>query len=336
MRPEPQRSPAPGSSVDPRTIRIVRASLLALVVALLLLVFAVPRKALPPPSPAQPGEAFVDRIGLVPEPFAREWAGALLNDPRAEIVIYVDARPPEGDLAAWTTQSASDWKVGSAKKDTGLVLFVFREPRIARMEVGYGLEGTFPDARVRQLLESQLAPHFARGDYQRGFDAYIKALRDELGGDAGIARALEESVTVKAPPLARQIISSYAGAPQMMASVVRRYREESYGARFVILLFTAVALGVALTGITVAAVTISAIATLPAKLRAGGDRTAGRGEAAGTPAGWLILVPIVMGFAAFALCVGLLSLVLMGAESFLTRKGNFSGAGAAIVWPAAP
>ncbi|MFO1324239.1 MAG: TPM domain-containing protein [Burkholderiales bacterium] len=334
MRPEPQRTPASGPSADPRTVRIVRLSLLGLVVAVLLLVFAVPRKPPPPPSPAQPDQAFIDRIGLVPEPYAREWAGALLNDPRAEIVIYVDARPPEGDLAAWTTQAASDWKVGSAKKDTGLVLFVFGEPRIARMEVGYGMEGTFPDARVRQLLETHLAPHFARGDYQRGFDAYIKALRDELGGDAGMARAAGEAVKAKDPPLMSQIVAAYAGAPRMASAVVRRYGEESYGARFAILVFTAVALGVALTGLAAAAVSIGAIAAIPARLRARGGRGAAGGGQAEGPAGWLMVFPIVMGFVAFALCAGLLSLVLMAAETFVTRKGNFSGAGAAIVWPA--
>jgi hypothetical protein len=32
----------------------------------------------------------------------------------------------------------------------------------------------------------------------------------------------------------------------------------------------------------------------------------------------------------------LVMLVLLASESFFTRKGSFSGAGAAIVWPPAP
>ncbi len=43
----------------------------------------------------------------------------------------MDARPPTGDVAPWTMRAASDWKVGAAKNDTGLVLFVFTEPWIA-------------------------------------------------------------------------------------------------------------------------------------------------------------------------------------------------------------
>ena len=95
----------------------------------------------------------------------------------------------------WAIQTATDWKIGTSKNDTGLVLFVFTEPRLARIDVGYGLEDRLTDARVRQLLEAHLAPAFARGQYERGFDALIIALRHELGGDDAEsihARAAEE------------------------------------------------------------------------------------------------------------------------------------------------
>jgi hypothetical protein len=42
----------------------------------------------------------------------------------------------------------------------------------------------------------------------------------------------------------------------------------------------------------------------------------------------------VIGIAMFLVCLSLLMIVLLSAESFLTRRGEFSGAGAAIVWPA--
>jgi hypothetical protein len=81
-----QRTSAPSTTVTPRQIRIARWTLLGLLAAVLLLIFAVPRTPGPPPSPAQPDQAFVDRVGLVSPRFAREWAGALLVDPRFELV----------------------------------------------------------------------------------------------------------------------------------------------------------------------------------------------------------------------------------------------------------
>jgi uncharacterized protein len=179
------RTAAPSTAVTRRQIRAARWTVLGLLAVPLLLIFAVPRTSGPPPSPAQPDQAFVDRVGLVSPRFAREWAGALLNDLRFELVVYVDARPPTGDVASWTMRAASDWKVGASKNDTGLVLFVFTEPRIARLEVGYGLEHALTDARAAQILGTHLVPAFAEGQYERGFTAVIRAIREEMGGDAG-------------------------------------------------------------------------------------------------------------------------------------------------------
>jgi uncharacterized membrane protein YgcG len=325
-------SPEPvAGTVSPRTIRIVRWSLAAIVVVVLALVFAVPRKPPPPPSPAQPEQAFVDRVGLVSPAFAREWAGALLDDPRAEIVIYVDTRPPAGDLSVWTIQSATDWKVGSAKNDTGLVLFVFKEPRLARMEVGYGLESVFTDARVRRLLEDHLAPAFGQGQYERGFDALIKALRDDLGGDAGLARAAEAAVKVPNEPWSAQVASAFERVPRMVSATVRNYLEEGPGGRVGILIFVAVGLGIVATGLALAANTVWRVATIPGKLREG----KARGDVIALAAD-LKLFEIVMGIAGFAICFAMIVVVLLFAESLATRKGTFSGAGAAIVWPAPP
>ncbi len=324
------------TAVTPRQIRIVRWSLLGIVVVVLLLIFSVPHESALPPSPAQPDQAFVDRIGLVSPKFAREWAGGLLNDPRAEIVIYVDAKPPDGDLAEWTIQSASDWRIGKAKNDTGLVLFVFKEPRLARVVVGYGLEGTFTDARVRQLLETHLAPAFGNGDYERGFDAFIKSLRDELGGDASFARALEDAVKVPDEPMSAVVASAFRRAPRMVSATIRNYREESPAPRFVTLVFVTLGLSIVALGLGLAVNTVWRLVTIPAKLRARKATGIASPEAAAKLAEELKTFEIIMGIFGFAICFAMTVFILLLAEDFLTRRGNFSGAGAAIVWPAPP
>jgi len=314
-------------SVSPGTIRIVRWSLVAFVIAIALLVVAILRKPPPPPSPAQPNEAFVDRVGIVSPKFAREWAGALLNDPRLEFVIYVDKRPPEGDLSSWAIQTASDWKIGANKKDTGLVLFVFTEPRLARMDVGYGLEATFTDAHVRRLLEDHLAPAFAKGDYERGFDAFIKAVRDDMGGDAAIARALIADVQTPNEPFVAQAASALQRTPGAISATVANYRESNVGERIIILIMASVVLGIAALGLFCVANTVWRVITFRARFR---ERKAKGGAVALA----VSVFEVVMGVAGFALCFAMIVVVLMIAESYLSRKGSFSGAGAAIVWPA--
>jgi uncharacterized membrane protein YgcG len=318
--------PKPAMASD-RTVRMVRGSLIAFAVIVLVLVFAVPREPPPPPSLAQPEQAFDDRAGIVSPAFAREWSGALLNDDRAQIAIYVDRRLPEGDLATWATQTATDWKIGTARKDTGLVIFVFTEPRLARLEVGYGLEDVLTDARSRQLLEDYLAPAFAQGQYERGFDALIFAIRKEIGGDdaESIHRRAAEARKAQAPWYT-EFGAAFARTPRLLTATIQNFREGGAGTRFAILIFVGVGLAVVLVGLTFAAITVWTVAALPAKLR----KSRAGGETVSVPAA---VFQVLMGCAGFLICLALTSLVLLAAEGMLTRKGSFSGAGAAIVWP---
>jgi uncharacterized protein len=306
----------------------VRWSLLGFVVIVLALVFAVPQVPPPPPSLAQPEQAFVDRAGIVKPAYAREWAGALLNDDRAQIVVYVDRNLPEGNFAAWATQTATDWKIGTARNDTGLVIFVFTEPRLARLEVGYGLEGVIPDARARQLLETHVVPAFARGEYERGFDALIFAIRKEIGGDdaESIHRRAAEERKAQVPWYS-QFGTAFARSPRLVSATLQNFREGGAETRIAILVFVGVGLTIVLAGLALVANTVWSVVTLPAKLR----QIKGGGEKGSVPAS---LFQIVMGCVGFFICLALTSLVLLAAEGMLTRKGSFSGAGAAVVWPA--
>lgn len=321
--------PAAKVEFTPRQVTIIRASFAALVIVILLLMFAVPRSPPPPATLANPNEAFVDRAGIVSPAFAREWAGALLNDDRAQIVVYVDRKPPEGDLAAWAIQTASDWKIGTARNDSGLVLFVFTEPRLARVDVGYGLEDRLTDARVRQLLETHLAPAFAQGEYEKGFDALIFAIRKEIGGDdaASIHARAAEARRRDDVPFYSLIVPAFARAPRVISGTYHRFLEELPVARFVILVMAGVVLAVFAFGVGMAFHTARSLVTLPASIRARRDKGTGVAIAAS-------LFELGLALFGLAIAVGLLMLVLLAAESFFTRTGSFSGAGAVIVWPA--
>ncbi len=325
----PPPSPAPPQpAVGVRTQRIVRLSLALWAVVVLLLLFAVPRSAPPPASLAHPNEAFVDRAGIVSPAFAREWAGALLNDDRAEIAIYVDRKPPEGDVGAWAIETASDWKIGASRNDTGLVLFVFTEPRIARIDVGYGLEDRLTDARVRQLLETHLAPAFAAGQYEQGFDALIFGIRKELGGDdaASIHARAAEARRRADVPWTTQVATALTRVPRVSLAVGRAFLEGHAVERLTILVAGTVVLGIAAVGLMMAVTTLWSLATFAARVRARGG--GGVAIAAGA-------FQVAMGAVVVFLCLSLVALVMLAAESYFTREGRFSGAGAMIVWPEA-
>jgi uncharacterized protein len=89
----------------------------------------------------------------------------------AQFIIYVFPSLEGDALEDFTIRCAQKWKAGQKKYDNGLILFVFVKEKKARVEVGYGLEGTITDAFSAEVLRNDLAPHFRTGDYAGGLNA---------------------------------------------------------------------------------------------------------------------------------------------------------------------
>jgi uncharacterized protein len=72
------------------------------------------------------------------------------------------------------------WKLGEKAKNNGVLLLVAPNERRARIEVGYGLEGTLTDALSKIIIANAIAPRFKEGDFgggvSRGVDDIITVL----------------------------------------------------------------------------------------------------------------------------------------------------------------
>ena len=92
-------------------------------------------------------------------------------------------------LEEYTQRVAEAWRVGRAKQDDGVVLFLFVADRALRLEVGYGLEGALTDLESKHILQNTLIPYLRNGDYDGGFsaaaDAILVAIQGEYTADAG-------------------------------------------------------------------------------------------------------------------------------------------------------
>ncbi len=58
--------------------------------------------------------------------------------------------------------------VGKKDKNNGLLILVSKNDRKYRFEVGYGLEGTIPDAMKVPIGDKIITPNFKNGDYGKG------------------------------------------------------------------------------------------------------------------------------------------------------------------------
>ena len=159
--------------------RSAPAGLAAALAAVALLAAASARAAKEDTLPPKPARYVTDKAGVLGgraesinsqlEEFEKETSN--------QIVVWVDRRIPENfTLEEFTVAAARKWQVGQAGRNNGAVLFVFTEDRKMRIEVGYGLEGSLPDALAHRIQEEEILPRFRAGDYGGGIAAGVAAM----------------------------------------------------------------------------------------------------------------------------------------------------------------
>lgn len=85
-------------------------------------------------------------------------------------------------LEDFSLAEATRLAIGQSDKDNGILFLVAVEDRAARIEVGYGLEATLPDALAGRILREEVVPRFRDGDYPAGLAAGVDAILGALDG----------------------------------------------------------------------------------------------------------------------------------------------------------
>lgn len=96
-----------------------------------------------------------------------------------EMALVVLPEVKGGDVVGFGVELFELWGLGSSEHNNGVLLIYLYDPaqRTVRMEVGYGLEGLFPDAVAYQLISSLVVPSVKEGRVAEGF----LALFEEMG-----------------------------------------------------------------------------------------------------------------------------------------------------------
>ena len=99
--------------------------------------------------------------------------------------IVVAAFPSlEGEsLEDFSIHLAEKWKIGQKDKDNGVILLIFKNDRKVRIEVGYGLEGSLPDAICQHIIQQEIVPQFRQAHYDEGISKAIDALMAATQGE---------------------------------------------------------------------------------------------------------------------------------------------------------
>lgn len=104
------------------------------------------------------------------------------------------------DIETFANQLFRTWKLGEAKKNNGLLFLIAPNDRKARIEVGYGLEGTMTDALSSVIMRTAIVPKFKAGDYAAGATAGVDAIIGALTVDAAEWQAKAKAPVAQQDP----------------------------------------------------------------------------------------------------------------------------------------
>ncbi len=110
------------------------------------------------------------------------------DDSTSNQIAVVTVSDLEGYSASgYATQIGLDWGIGAASHDNGVVVLI--KPKYGdsygdvAISTGYGLEGAIPDIYCKRIIDSEMIPHFAAGDYYAGTVSGCRVLMQLASGE---------------------------------------------------------------------------------------------------------------------------------------------------------
>lgn len=201
----------PGHSVERRALRVLghsverralRAPRLrwrgAIVIAVLALGAAVGLTGAVVELPRAAGRSVYDLAGVVKPEHLRAmetWHKRLFDQTQVAIVVVVVPTLEQEPIEDFAVRVGTEWGVGTAEKDRGIVMVLSIEERRVYIATGYGVEGFLPDGRVGQIRDKQMIPALRNNDFSggllRGSAALVAAAAEEYGVSIeGLEKAL--------------------------------------------------------------------------------------------------------------------------------------------------
>jgi uncharacterized protein len=160
--------------------RLLKASTFTVAVVLFPLVgLAVDVKDVP--NPRQINNTWVtDMAGILDEPTEAQLNSVISQLERSNgtevAVVTVPETAPSASPKEFTTALFKSWGIGKKGKDNGVLLLISKGDRRVEIETGYGVEAILPDAKVGNIISTQITPRFKQGDFKGGTLAGTKAL----------------------------------------------------------------------------------------------------------------------------------------------------------------
>ena len=139
--------------------------------------------------PATPGRAVYDQAGVINQSHAQllEALSRELLEKTGVALVTVTVPRLEGEaIDDFSVRVGTQWGVGRAGEDRGVVVAFALEERRIFIATGYGVEGFLPDGKVGGILDQFVIPHLRRSDFSTGLAAAGAAVAGEAAREYGV------------------------------------------------------------------------------------------------------------------------------------------------------
>ncbi len=136
-----------------------------------------------PPTPKLYFNDYAEVTSTVTQHILNERLAKFDKDTTNQVVVAIFPQMTSTlDERTYTLQLANSWGVGQRDKANGVVLFVFVKEKRMRIQVGKGLTSTLTDELSNKIVDQDMKPHMARGDFNGGLtvgvDAILKSISE--------------------------------------------------------------------------------------------------------------------------------------------------------------
>ena len=86
----------------------------------------------------------------------------------AQIVVASVNSLEDLDIQSYSLKLFEKWQIGSRKFDNGILILIAPSEEEIWIEMGYGLEGQFPDSKTKKITRDYMIPSFSDNEFSQG------------------------------------------------------------------------------------------------------------------------------------------------------------------------
>ena len=101
----------------------------------------------------------------------------------SQVAIVMMSSVGNYDISEYAVQLYNKWGIGQKNKNNGVLILVAKDDRKVFITTGYGMEGVFPDALAKRVVNNDILPAFKTGDYYGGLDAAVNSIMSIVKGE---------------------------------------------------------------------------------------------------------------------------------------------------------